>query len=76
MAVGTFLMSISAVIFIYRSIFSSEKPSTLWWSINMIVFGMLVAYGVSLFASSFIEEEHSIWYYFMSTLFLLLAMQW
>ncbi|KAG2225988.1 hypothetical protein INT45_002454 [Circinella minor] len=75
MTAGTLLMLMSAAISIYQSIFFSEKSSSFWWSTNLAVFGMLTAYGVSLFASSFIEEEHSIWYYFTSTLFLLLAIQ-
>ncbi|KAI9269137.1 alkaline-phosphatase-like protein [Phascolomyces articulosus] len=75
MAIGTCLMTISAVIFIYRVFFFSDKLSSLWWSTKIVMLGMLIAYFISLFASSFIEEEHFIWYYFISTLFLLLALQ-
>lgn len=36
---------------------------------------VIAAYMVSMFASSFIEEEHMTWYYCTATMFLLLAIE-
>ncbi|KAI9490469.1 alkaline-phosphatase-like protein [Zychaea mexicana] len=75
MAIGTCLMFISAAVFAYRAIILTERMSLLWSQTKVFASGMLIAYGISMFASSFIEEEHSVWYYFTSSLFLLLALQ-
>ncbi|KAI8143541.1 alkaline-phosphatase-like protein [Fennellomyces sp. T-0311] len=73
MVTGICLMFISAVVLGYQAIFHSESDPSLWKVNKIFAFGTMVAYVVSMFASSFIEEEHCIWYYFTSTTFVLLA---
>jgi len=42
---------------------------------NLTFLAMTVAYGVMMFASSFIEEEHHFWYWVASGWFMLLFLK-
>lgn len=46
------------------------------WSLVGGMMGLfMILYAVSMFASSFVEEEHYIWYYYVQSLLLVLGCQ-
>lgn len=70
MIAGLALLAISATALLHRSrpILRSEDKSVLFSAgLTMIL------YLGSMFATSFIEEEHQFWYYFTGTFCILLA---
>jgi ethanolaminephosphotransferase len=70
---GVLFISLSAVGFILWSFQLANKTHCIWnFSKFFSVFAIL-AYSVSMFASSFVEEEHKTWYYIVQTTFMLLA---
>ncbi|KAI8371582.1 alkaline-phosphatase-like protein [Radiomyces spectabilis] len=82
MGVGVVGMTLSAILFVWQATSQSRKENkgadiaSGNWPLSrrfaILAFG---AYAVSMFASSFVEEEHFTWYYFSQTMFLLLALQ-
>ncbi|KAI9012652.1 alkaline-phosphatase-like protein [Phycomyces nitens] len=46
-----------------------------WLHTKLFVMVAIVGYIASMFASSFVEEEHLIWYYFLQTIFVMLGLQ-
>ncbi|KAI8074405.1 hypothetical protein BC940DRAFT_288156 [Gongronella butleri] len=51
------------------------ESSMAWTFVLRIIVVLVAAYSLSVFASSFVEEEHQIWSYWLQTLFLVLAGQ-
>jgi ethanolaminephosphotransferase len=69
MIMGVMLILISAIGFVYWSTFqSSDRMWNFSKYFSVIVVG---AYSASMFASSFVEEEHLSWYSFLQMMSLL-----
>lgn len=71
MIMGVALISFSTIGFI--CLLFQQQQQTIWnFSQYFSVFA-LVIYSSSMFASSFVEEEHYTWYYLLQTITLLSA---
>ncbi|CAO3649898.1 unnamed protein product [Cunninghamella blakesleeana] len=77
MIVGTGLMILCAFILTTWTIFTIKKQSihSSWKPIIGFITISILGYIISVFASSFVEEEHFIWYYYVQTLLILLGFQ-
>lgn len=80
MGMGTFLMLFSTLILTVRAFRTKQDVvigscNDTWWINKAFVVVLLSACLGMMFASSFIEEEHCVWFYFMQTLWLLAALQ-
>jgi ethanolaminephosphotransferase len=69
MIIGVVFISISAIGFVY---WSTHQTSDVIWNFSKYFSVMIVGvYSASMFASSFVEEEHITWYGFLQTMSLL-----
>ncbi|CAO3696094.1 unnamed protein product [Rhizopus stolonifer] len=75
MVAGTLLIITSGILFCLWLSRLDYKQNVHWNGFKYFSILIVISYGISMFASSFVEEEHMIWYYFLQTLFLLGAVQ-
>ncbi|ORZ04372.1 hypothetical protein BCR42DRAFT_497058 [Absidia repens] len=76
MSIGCGLMTVCALITCIWTIRDIRKTFDSSWSPVGVLMGfLLVLYAVSMFASSFVEEEHYIWYYYLQSLLLAIGCQ-
>ncbi|KAI8642444.1 alkaline-phosphatase-like protein [Parasitella parasitica] len=76
MLTGIALMSCGAIGFIYLSLLQRQKQlrhTDVWGFCRYFSVFALVLYATSMFASSFVEEEHYTWYYLLQTVTFLCA---
>ncbi|KAI8875206.1 hypothetical protein K501DRAFT_289468, partial [Backusella circina FSU 941] len=75
MAGGIFFIFLSVVGFIWWNIHLAKKEATAWMFSKYFVVFATVAYAITMFASSFVEEEHLTWSFLTQTLILLSLLQ-
>ncbi|PHZ17512.1 alkaline phosphatase-like protein [Rhizopus microsporus ATCC 52813] len=75
MILGTMLIISSAILFCvwhYQARYKTDQVWKLNWYFSIVFLG---AYSISMFASSYVEEEHVTWFYFLQTFILLGVVQ-
>ncbi|OAD72598.1 hypothetical protein PHYBLDRAFT_96729, partial [Phycomyces blakesleeanus NRRL 1555(-)] len=79
MLTGLGLICISTILLVRLSLTPESENSCQehksWLHTKLFVMVSIVGYIASMFASSFVEEEHLIWYYCLQTIFVILALQ-
>ncbi|CAO3653461.1 unnamed protein product [Cunninghamella echinulata] len=76
MAIGTLLMIFCAFVLTTWSVSKIKQSiNSSWYPTIGFMMISILGYIGSVFASSFVEEEHYIWYYYIQTLLLLLGCQ-
>lgn len=68
MSAGVVLISCSAIGFIIWTIQLAKNTPTIWNFSKIFCVFAIMAYSGSMFASSFVEEEHMTWYYIVQTI--------
>ncbi|ORX47161.1 alkaline phosphatase-like protein [Hesseltinella vesiculosa] len=54
---------------------SVRQDSSQWWLLERVTLVLVLGYSASVFASSFVEQESMIWYYWVQTFLFTLALQ-
>ncbi|KAF7723136.1 major facilitator super transporter protein [Apophysomyces ossiformis] len=77
MYLGLVLIAISAIGLIYLSVplAYTVESSLSWCAIQGYVAMAVIIFAGSMFASSFVEEEHMLWYYYIPSLYLLYTLK-
>lgn len=69
-------LSLGCGMMLLSAVMSCMWAYRLKWGAYGKVVGLFVAgYAISVFASSYVEEEASLWYYYLQSFFLILAWQ-
>ncbi|OBZ86005.1 GPI ethanolamine phosphate transferase 2 [Choanephora cucurbitarum] len=75
MLTGVFLICLSTLPFIYWVLSGATRSDEGWNVCKYFSVFALVIYAMSMFSSSFVEEEHKVWYYLTQTVLFLTIVQ-